>query len=299
MEDEVARKSREVNDSYKKFKSNVETLETKIQKLTEEADKIRQTQTKIIKELANENVKIEAKKEERDLLIHQNFNKTEGSNIDNDIMILTCKNMVDNFIGKVGNSYGALQNLFINIKSGSVVITKKLEDPQMTFGMLKKEVALQFNKPFEEIYFADENNNIMLNTMIVKNILFPLDNISLKDYIPLIKIVDPKNQDEASKEEIKKEDNKGLAKDLARSAEGIGFFEKLTKYFRSNAYYFIHFFFLIIFIFLFIISTCHFQNFNEKEIAKLTFQGYISNHFSKQITVSGILHMFDYFRRII
>lgn len=293
MEDEVAKKSREVNETYKKLKSSVETLETKIQKLTEEGDKIRQTQTKITKELANENVKIENKKEERDLLIHQNFNKAEGSNIDNDVMILTCKNMVDNFIGKVGNSYGALQNLFINIKSGNVVITKKLEDPQMTFGMLKKEVALQFNKPFEEIYFADEENNIMLNSMTVKSILFPLDNISLRDYIPLIKIVDPKNQNEESKEEIKNEDNKGSTKDSARSAERLGFFEKLTKYFRSNAYYFIHFFFLIIFILLFIVSTCEFQNFNEKLIAKKTFQSFIDKHFIKQINVRILLYTLE------
>ncbi len=60
----------------------------------------------------------------------------------------------------------------------------------MTFRRLKQETRLQFDKGENEFFFADEMGSIYLDELNVKKALFPLDNINIKGYEPIIKVVE-------------------------------------------------------------------------------------------------------------
>ena len=60
----------------------------------------------------------------------------------------------------------------------------------MTFRRLKQETRLQFDKGENEFFFADENGSIYLDELNVKKSLFPLENINLKSFEPLIKVIE-------------------------------------------------------------------------------------------------------------
>ena len=59
----------------------------------------------------------------------------------------------------------------------------------MTFGRLKEEASVQFDKNENEIFFANENGDIYLDELKVKKALFPFENINIKNYEPKIKVL--------------------------------------------------------------------------------------------------------------
>ena len=60
----------------------------------------------------------------------------------------------------------------------------------MTFENLKQETRLTFDKGENEFFFADENSNIFLDDLNVKKALFPLENINIKSFEPIVKVID-------------------------------------------------------------------------------------------------------------
>ena len=62
---------------------------------------------------------------------------------------------------------------------------KKLSDYEMTFCKLKEEYCKSHDLKFEDTYFTDERNNIYLDSMVIKECLFPMDNFVL-NYLRII-----------------------------------------------------------------------------------------------------------------
>lgn len=296
MKDRALEKSKEVNEIYNDLKIRIEMINEKNKRLEEEFEKIKDSESKIIIDLANENVIIEQKKQERDNLINSNSSNTKNGKsksnaINHDLINSLCKKSLDKFIGEYSGGFNENNNLFFNIQSGSIIISKKLTDPLLTFEGLKKEVAQQFNKSIEDIYFADENDNIMLNNMIVKNMLFPLDNICLRSYVPHIKIIDPKKEYEEKREVVN--DNQAKVETIIiqnkKSEEFLSDYERLKKWFGESIYILIHIIFLIIFIFLFIFSTANFKSQSELTMIYASFKPYLSAHFESQVIRENLM----------
>lgn len=290
-------KAKEINNMYSKLKKSIDIIDNKLKNLEDENDRLRQHQMKVSKELATENVKIESKKEEKEKLIlnsdigiYSNKNLSLTPLLDSEKITYKTKEILNNFLGKPDIKQGG-SNLFVNIKCENIVITKKIEDPYVSFESIKKDIASQFNKLVNEIYFADQNDNILLGNMIVKDTLFPLDNVCLKSYIPLIKIINPLNDKieendlllSKSKISIKKinkidfESNTVLKKNE---------YNKYKNWLKSHKFELLHFTFLIIFILLYILSTISLVKIDLKYMTKKSFDPYINSYFTKELKVS-------------
>ena len=83
------------------------------------------------------------------------------------------------------------------IEYGKISISKKvyyliiqIEDDTITFSRLKTETKLLFDKSEKEFFFSDEMGCIYLDELNVKKALFPLENINVKNYEPIIRLVD-------------------------------------------------------------------------------------------------------------
>ena len=285
MQDNALKKAKEINDQYVELKNKIEAISIKNHKMEEDNERIKQTQVRIIKDLALENVRIEEKKQQRENLINASGNSK--SIINQDLITSSCKDSIDYFIGK--SMYSETFCVFFNIQSDSIIINKKLTDPLMTFEGIKKEVAQQFNKPFEEIYFADESGNIMLNNMIVKNTLFPLENLSMKGYVPLIRLIDPNIEKEDNLENIIEE---AKNKQEEESDKHLPLSEIIKDWFAHHLYHLIHIIILIIYILLFIFSTAGIRNSGTYSMINSSFSPYVNNYFSQPVDVS--YHIYKY-----
>ena len=60
----------------------------------------------------------------------------------------------------------------------------------MTFKELKQEISILFNKPENEFFFTDENGCIYLDNLNVRKALFPFQNINIKNFEPMIKLIE-------------------------------------------------------------------------------------------------------------
>ena len=60
----------------------------------------------------------------------------------------------------------------------------------MTFKELKQEISILFNKSENEFFFTDENGCIYLDNLNVRKSLFPFQNINIKNFEPMIKLIE-------------------------------------------------------------------------------------------------------------
>ena len=172
-------KYEEIKNQYIAYKNQASKLEEELKNNIEE-------EKKLTTELAD----IEASTEE----VNININKAKKEEGAENELKNKCKEVVDYFLKDINSNMNVDNiigsNLSMRIEYQNMKIFKSLLDPNITFEKLKEETKLQFGKEADEFYFADENNNIFLDELKVIPALFPLSMVKVRNYEPLIKVID-------------------------------------------------------------------------------------------------------------
>ena len=173
-------KYEEIKNQYIAYKNQASKLEEELKNNIEE-------EKKLTTELAD----IEASTEE----VNININKAKKEEGAENELKNKCKEVVDYFLKDINSNDDSINNingnnLSIRIEYQNMKIFKSLLDENMTFEKLKDETKLQFGKEANEFYFADEKGNIFLDELKVIPALFPLSMVKVRNYEPLIKVID-------------------------------------------------------------------------------------------------------------
>lgn len=219
-------------DSYEKIKEKRDNYIATEANLKKELEKILSEEQKLINQLATIEAQTESQNEEI------NFAKRHEGSIKEEELHKKCKEAIDFFLKDIYRNKEDL-NLPIKIEYQQMKILKSLTDENITFKQLKDETKLQFGKDANEFFFADENDNIFLDELHVIPALFPLSNVKVDKYEPVIKVIDKPLTKKKKEKFIIEEDDFTQGKEAKNSLK-----ERLGSYFKKNA---IQFYFFIIF----------------------------------------------------
>jgi hypothetical protein len=276
---DIQKKADETFKTHSKLTENINLININKKELQKKLEETLNEKDRINQKMCGVKVSIE----ERKLVIESALSGGDFVTIDN----LTeadvdkkCSKILDHFIGPRYEDNEINQNLCFVIKSNYETL-KKLNDYETTFGKLKDEYCKINDLRYEDTYFTDEEDNIFLDSMIIKECLFPLDNYVLNDAKPVIKVVINKikigiveNDDENEKlKKVKNDFNK----------DHINKYYSFLKY---NCWILTHITCLLVFIFVWIYMLVSLQDIKSNKIIKKTVDIIQENYFNKAYDVS-------------
>lgn len=284
LKEEFNKKAQEITETNNKLKENILIVEKKKKDLDDRLNRIISDREKYYKKICELNVLVEKRKEKKQQILSQvngDEDKSKG-NYSNNMIDKSISDILDNIIGPKFDEYEINTNLFYIVKSEQDTL-KKLTDYTQTFGKLKIEYCEQNNILLNEIYFADDQGKIFLDSMVIKECLFPLDNLILKEYRPVIKVIFTKKEQENNKletiEDFVDDKNKKESKENA---------SKISLFFKNNIFTMIHFIILIIYIFLWIFNLVKIRDIQSNVVVKETFDMLKNTYFNRSMDVSKI-----------
>lgn len=286
---------KEITDLNNSLKESIAVIKQKKIDILNRLETLGTSQDNYYKQILSQNELIEKAKERKELILSGTDPTISGANkFPIEELKEKCNKYLDVFIGKP-LQIQSNSNLFYTVKYDKNIVTRQLPESeyQMTFAMLRKEICIQFNLNYKETYMTNVNDEILLDNMVVKNVYFPLENISVEDYKPQIIIHDVNDfKDEEESEKKNKNQNEDgenarlTDKTYSQDSHEIheeSLIQKCTDYFKANTYQLVHFFFLIIFIILWITATMELRDIETNIILKKGLEDPINKYFSKQI----------------
>ena len=158
---------------------------------------------RLSEELVEENLRIQTIKEKLDDLLK---NDEDGNEIGTQELMEECEYAIKKFLIALPKGKNIPKNLPFKVEYLGKKYDCKVEDDSMDFLTLKTQIKSFLGKQEKEIYFVDENGYVFLDELNVKNALFPLSNVYLSDFMPVITALDNYILSDNSKE-VKKEMN--------------------------------------------------------------------------------------------
>lgn len=226
----------DINDYDRIKKQKVEVAEKEAE-LEAELSQIEEEQKKYIKELAM----LEAKTEKQ--LEEINLAKREESTVNEEELHKKCKESIDYFLQDIAADQQFGFSLQIRIEYQQMKIFKNIVDENITFEKLKEETKNQFGKEFDEFFFADENGHLFLDGQRVTPALFPLSNVKVDKYEPVIYVVNKMSYKSSQINDTTKE-----TVEFTKKKEEESNWTKLIKhYFKKNSIRLYFTIFIIIF----------------------------------------------------
>ena len=283
---EFMKKAEEILSTNIKIKESISVVDKKKRELQNKLEVITKEQEKYNKKISELKVLIERRKDKKQELL-TNTSSGSGTNfnpldIEND-----CNKILDTLIGSKYESDEVNPNLFFLIKAEQDTL-KKLSDYSQTFGELKREYCEQHNLVLREMYFTDENDKIFLDSMIVKDCLFPLDNIVLKDYKPAIHVNFNRKNEEKDDENSKIVDSDKNQKNQKKESEN-----EFITFFKDNIFIIIHFLILTIYILLWVFNLASIRDIQANNVIKYTFNKLEETYFNSRYETTDILEAID------
>lgn len=286
--EELKKKLQELNKSYDIVKENLMSNENKMKAVKKNIDKILKGQEKIKDEI----FKIKANISEKRNKINEKVNDLNDNLHDknNDNYFDNIEEECDRILDRIIVDDESKSNIFY-IQAENKTL-KKLDSNMMTFGDLKVDYCLKNNIKKSELYFTDIDQNIYLDNLNVKNVLFPIDNLYLQGNEPIIYVV---KKNGANKEIVSYTNNnksneiqQDAKKDVENDEEDLN---SLWIKFKDKVYIYIHYLFLIIYIFTWIFMLVDFRNNPYNNIVKSSFVDIKNNYFTKPKKVSTFLYL--------
>lgn len=275
---ELKKKLQELNKSYDIVKENLMSNENKMKEVKKNIDKILRGQEKIKDEIFKIKANISEKRNKINEKVNDNNDNINDKNNDNyfDNIEEECDRILDRIIV---NDESKSNIFFIQAENKTL---KKLDSNMMTFGDLKADYCLKNNIKQSELYFTDIDQNIYLDNLNVKNVLFPIENLYLQGNEPIIYVVkkNGNNKEIVSYTNNNKsnEIQQDIKKDVENDEEDLN---SLWIKFKDKVYIYIHFLFLIIYIFTWIFMLVDFRNNPYNNIVKSSFEDIKNNYFIK------------------
>ena len=261
MEDEYGNMAKEITRVHKENQMSRNQLVEKKNKLLENLEKLKTEQERLSTDLAAYNSEIELKKEIIENLLNDNGDKDGQPKIGIDELTSKCKMAVSRFIIEIPEG-SAAKNLLFRIEYGKMIIMRTVEDENMTFFRLKQETKIQFDKDESEFYFCDELGQVYLDDLNVKKALFPLTTVTIKEFLPVIRVQD-KRQKVKNKEEVNLYSGRSHGDNPDMYKMDMTVFEKLFNHISQNFYELLHALLFAIFLYLWITSCIFFRNIDD------------------------------------
>jgi hypothetical protein len=237
--------------------------------MQEDFEKLKAEQDRLIGDLAAHNSEIELKKEIIDNLLNDNGDKDGQPKIGIDELTNKCKNALQRFIIEIPEG-SVSKNLLFRIEYGKMIIMRTVEDENMTFFRLKQETKVQFDKDEDEFYFCDEYDQIYLDDLNVKKALFPLSTVTIKEFLPIIRVLDKKPKIK-NKEELNLFSGRSFGEKLEPYRVDLTSLQRIYQNIVNNIFELLHTLFFAIFLYLWISSCIFFRNIEDFYVLQAPF----------------------------
>jgi hypothetical protein len=147
---------------------------------------------------------------------------------------------------------------------------------------LKQKLKRQFDKKENEFYFTDERGIVYLDELSVRKSLFPLKKVCIKDYTPIVKVIDkqPKSVGMLDLSKHKKQEEEQANMFI----NPFKFKDKLIEKAKKHSFSIFHLSSFVIFIVFWCRSAIFFRNSQEFNLIVNSFIT-TSNYFSRSIPV--------------
>jgi hypothetical protein len=192
MELKTIKTEKNINDNSKlkqqheKVQDILKDLKKKQTNFFEDEERLKYEAHRLNIELNKINSEIEEKKDKINELLDSEANDTNSSA---EGIPYKCEKILNYFLKSV------LSNTFyFKIEYDNIFLEGKLEpNEDYTFYNLKQKMKNHFNRNEKEFCFTDENGYIFIDELSVRKSLFPLSEVVVHGYIPIIKFKEKRN----------------------------------------------------------------------------------------------------------
>ena len=280
-------KSKEINSIYEKVKDSINKVEEKKTNLEQKLSELQSQREKFKVKNAEIRKSTEDKRKIKESLISKEINNQDNNNFTDIDVIDQCRTILDRFIGESYNDE-INPNMYYILQAENATM-KKLDNYDMTFGALRQNYCEKHNLNLNEAYFTDEKGNIYLDDLNVKQCLFPLDNLILKDYKPIIKVLNNKKDIVIENEE--EDTSRVLIKQNKKKKPQASNFSIFCSFITK----WMHVIILIAYILLWGFTMVTFKDVESYNIINATFKDLKEKHFSKRIQLEKLIESIDAF----
>jgi regulator of replication initiation timing len=261
---------------HTKLKKLVEGLKNNRNQLLDTEEKLRLEQEKLNRDLDKVNNEISIKKQKIDNFIkEEDIDKVAIPGTESTAQM--CERLIDNLLPTTQTE------ITFTIEYNNSQIEGRLEpEEDYTFFRLKQKFKRQFDKKENEFYFTDERGYVYLDDLSVRKSLFPLKRVSIKDYVPIIRVIEKKSKNigvlDLSKRKNVEEEEINIFIDPYK------FKKRLIEKAKKNAFSIFHLTSFIIFLIFWCKAAIVFRNSNQFNLMVNSFKT-SSNYFSETIPV--------------
>lgn len=261
---------------HTKLKKLIEGLKKNRNQLLDTEEKLRLDQEKLNKDLDKVNNEISIKKQKIDSFIkEEDIDKVTIPGTDSTAKV--CERLIDNLLIKTDK-----ENRF-SIEYNNSQIEGKLEpNEDYTFFRLKQNFKRQFDKKENEFYFTDERGYVYLDDQSVRKSLFSLKKVCIKDYIPVIRVIEKKSKNIGTLDLSKRKNFQD--EEINIFIDPYKFKKQLIEKAKKNAFIIFHLISFIIFLIFWCKAAIVFRNSHQFNLMVKSIKS-SSNYFSETIPV--------------